>query len=59
MKKVLTVLMAIGLTLTAVPAQAADPVAPAHLKMHPQSKYLKYKGMDCWKYWKITRCIPK
>ena len=59
MKKVLTVLMAIGITLTSVPAQAADLVAPARLKMHPQSKYFEYKGMDCWKYWRITKCIPK
>ena len=59
MKKVIAVLITLGLTLTATPTFAADPVAPAHLNMHPQSKYFEYKGMDCWKYWRITKCLPK
>ena len=59
MKKAVALLITVGLTLTATPSFASDPVAPARLKMPAQSKYFEHKGMDCWKYWRVTKCLPK
>jgi hypothetical protein len=61
MKKVLAVLLISAVSTLVVPAsaQASDPTPPAEWKMPATSKYMKYKGMDCWKWRRITKCLPK
>lgn len=60
MKKILTASVVALFMLTVIPsAQAVNPLPPAEWKMPATSKYMKYKGMDCWKWWRITKCLPK
>ncbi len=57
----LATLVSIGTPMTA----GANPVRndtwpvqpPAEWSVPYHSKYLKYKGMDCWKYWRVIKCI--
>ena len=60
MKKILTASVLALFMLTVTPsAQAVDSLPPAEWNMPATSKYMKYKGMDCWKWWRITKCLPK
>ncbi len=59
MKKVLAVLLISALPSLVVPAtaQAVDPTPPAEWRFPAHAKYVKYKDMDCWRFWRITKCI--
>lgn len=58
MKKFMTASLIALFTVTVVPsAQAVDPLPPTEWKMPATSKYMKYKGLDCWKYWRVTKCV--
>jgi hypothetical protein len=59
MKKVLAVLLISAVSTLMVPtsAQAVDPTPPPEWRFPSHAKYVKYKDMDCWKFWRITKCI--
>jgi hypothetical protein len=59
MKKLLAVLLISALPSLVVPAtaQASNPTPPAEWRFPSHAKYVKYKDMDCWRFWRITKCI--
>ena len=61
MRKLIIAGVATAIVAAASPAYAADPEPPAEWRMPVGTKYLKnYKdGLDCWRWWKITKCQPK
>jgi hypothetical protein len=39
------------------PSWPVQPPAEWHTPYH--AKYMKYNGKDCWKYSRVTKCLPK
>lgn len=60
MRRLIAIGSILAVTMIAAPANAADPLPPAEWRMPAGTKYIgkNIKGNDCWRWWKITKCLP-
>jgi len=54
----ITTLLSIGFPVVSHANEAWPVQPPAEWSVPYHAKFMKYKGKDCWKYWRVTKCLP-